>query len=185
MNSQPSSPRSGGDAAPVADSAAAGIARPGCRPGVRGWFNRGRWQIERERCGLSASEPLPPDRDAAQVGGTVNRVLAAMGLESAHLQGRLVEEWPALVGEELARHTRPGAVRHGELTVFVRGAIWYAQLRVHGLFELQRKVVAWAGDGSVRKVVVRPDPEGGAASAPARGSARTYGRRSVGNKEMR
>ncbi len=161
------------------------MARPGRRPGTRGWFNRGRWQIERERCGLSDAAPRPPDRDAAPVGGALDRVLAAMGLESAHLQGRIVAQWPDLVGEELARHTRPGAVRQGELTVYVRGAVWYAQLRVHGLAELQRKVVAWLGDGSVRRVVIRPDPEGGAAGATATGGAGTSGRRSVGGKEMR
>jgi predicted nucleic acid-binding Zn ribbon protein len=65
------------------------------------------------------------------------------------------------VGVDVARHTRPGTVRNKELTVFVRGAIWYAQLKRVGTAVLQEKIVRRLGAQSVNRVILRPDPEGG------------------------
>ncbi len=110
------------------------------------------------------------------VGDAVGAVLASMGLESAHLQGRLLEHWPRLVGEDLARHTRPGAIRNRELTVFARGSAWYAQLRLHGLPELQRRIVDFLGAERVARVVVQPDPEGLRASVAPSTRARRWER---------
>lgn len=88
-------------------------------------------------------------------------MLGRFGLESAAVQAVLLEEWPALLGEDIARHTRPGALRNGELTVFVRGSVWYAELRRHAVPLIQQKLVARLGRECIRRVVLRPDPEGG------------------------
>ncbi len=138
-------------------------ARPGQRPGSRNWFRRGRWQVERERCGLDAVVPDPPFQEAEPVRKGLHRALGRLGLESAAVQAVLLAEWSALLGEDIAGHTRPGALRNGELTVFVRGALWYAELHRHALPLLQEKLAARFAPGSIRRVVLRPDPEGGLA----------------------
>lgn len=137
--------------------------RPDIRPGSKGWFRAGRWELERERFGLDAERPTVPFRESRTLEGSVRHVLGRWGLSSDSLQATLQAEWPALVGVDVARRTRPGPVRDRELTVFVRGSVWYAELKRHGLRMIQDKVVARLGASHVNRVVLRPDPEGGVA----------------------
>lgn len=137
------------------------VTQPKTRPGTRGWFRRGPWLVERERFGLAAEAPDPPFHDADDIRGGLRSVLGRLGLHSASIQAILLEEWPQLVGADVARHTRPGSVRDGELTVYVRGALWYSQLKRVGASALQDKIIQRVGQQSVRRVVLRPDPEGG------------------------
>jgi hypothetical protein len=140
------------------------MARPGARPGTRGWFHRGRWLVERERFGLDAEAPDPPFHDAEELRDGLRTVLGRMGLQSANIQSILLSEWVQLVGVDVARHTRPGTVRNRELTVFVRGALWYSQLKRVGTAALQDRIVQRLGAESVNRVTLRPDPEGGTPS---------------------
>ena len=137
------------------------MARPTVRLGTRGWYHGGRWLAHRERCGIADEVPLPPFHEARPVSAGVDRVLGRLGLQSANLQAILIDEWPALVGEDVARHTRPGAIRGRELTVFVRGAVWFAELKRIGVTTMQGRIARRVGDDRINRVVLRPDPQGG------------------------
>jgi predicted nucleic acid-binding Zn ribbon protein len=73
------------------------------------------------------SEKKGPGR----VGDIIPAVLRMMGLESRMDEGRLVREWPLIVGELLASKSAPLDIRKGVLTVEVRDSSWMQEIRFH------------------------------------------------------
>ena len=70
-----------------------------------------------------------PRRDAAPVGETVDRVLAKNGLAKRVAQASVIEEWPELVGTQIAKVTQAESVSaDGVLWVRVATAAWANEL---------------------------------------------------------
>jgi len=70
-------------------------------------------------------KPLPGEvPEPRSVGESLDRVAASLGLDSS-----LVTRWAELVGESVAEHTRPRALRDGTLVVAVDDPVWATQLR--------------------------------------------------------
>jgi len=136
------------------------LVEPGKRPGTSGWFKRGRWEVERQRFGIDWHSPEKPFVEPASLQKSLRGVMKRLGLQSADLQSLLLEKWEQLVGPELAQRTRPGHIRQSELTIFVRGAIWYAQLKRLGVGTIQSRIVELVGADNIKRVVLQPDPEG-------------------------
>src|SRR6185436_20812373 len=68
-------------------------------------------------------------RDAAPVGETVDRVLAKNGLAKRVAQAAVIEEWPELVGIQIAKVTQAESVTaDGVLWVRVATAAWANEL---------------------------------------------------------
>lgn len=58
---------------------------------------------------------------------------------------KIISVWPAVVGKEFARHTKPASLRKGTLMVFVDESAWLYQatLQKEKLFQaLQKKIAA-------------------------------------------
>ena len=51
-----------------------------------------------------------------------------LGLETKLLEARLRREWPVIVGEQIAAHTRPEQIRFKKLLIHVRHSVWLQQL---------------------------------------------------------
>ena len=68
------------------------------------------------------------------------------------------EEWPALVGRELAPHVRLGSLRDGTLTLEVDDPMWAAPLRYleSGIVETLAKRLGSDVVGAVRIAVRKP-----------------------------
>ena len=119
--------------------------------------------LERERCGLAhshGSNPPWPFKEAAPIaeviaGKEVTRALGRLRMERAELLAVLQEEWGALVGEDIARRTRPIGIEDGALIVEVAGAVWYAELRRTAFRTIEGRVQTRFGKSGVRKVILR------------------------------
>ena len=113
--------------------------------------------------------PLPGDDHAppAKVGEVVGRVLRHMGAPSASSLETVFGRWPALVGERIAAHAEPVAIRSGTLTVRVSDAAWGNQLRWLER-DLVQQLEGALGPDAVRAIEVRIGPEPGR-SRPERG----------------
>lgn len=61
--------------------------------------------------------------------GILSRTLHQLGLDAEFEGWRAVEDWPALVGPRLARHTRAVSFREGTLSVEVDGSAWMQELK--------------------------------------------------------
>lgn len=55
----------------------------------------------------------------SQIGGLVRDEIRSLGMEEALISSRLLELWPAVVGEFIASHTKAETLRSGELVVRV------------------------------------------------------------------
>jgi hypothetical protein len=77
-----------------------------------------------------------------------------LGLESKLFEARLRRQWPDIVGEPIATHTRPDQIRFKKLTIFVHNSVWLQQLTFLKPVLLQ-KVNMMAGEPLVTEIVLR------------------------------
>jgi predicted nucleic acid-binding Zn ribbon protein len=77
-------------------------------------------------------EPLPTQDGPAgpqQVGKGLDRLVRGLGGPSAQAVGAVFGRWAEIVGEQIAAHTRPLAMRDGALQVGVDDPAWAPELR--------------------------------------------------------
>ncbi len=64
------------------------------------------------------------------IGPVIGQVLGDLGLDAAMAAFRIGELWEEAVGEEIASHCRPVAVRGGVLEAEVDSSVWCQQLQM-------------------------------------------------------
>ena len=146
-----------------------GIDTPGRSPGTAA-INRRR----RRRW----SGPRPDDRDPQPLGRITSKLAAEMGWAERLAAGQVFARWSQLVGTDVAEHTRPVNLRHGELTVQAGSTAWATQLRLLQR-QLLARIAAGVGDGVVQRLKVAgpaaPSWRYGKRHVPGRGPRDTYG----------
>ena len=87
-------------------------------------------------------------------------------------------EWPTVVGEQIAGHAQPVALRHGVLSVAAESTAWATQLRMVQT-QLLAKIAAAVGDGVVTALKITgptaPSWRKGPRHISGRGPRDTYG----------
>jgi predicted nucleic acid-binding Zn ribbon protein len=79
-------------------------------------------------------------RDSTRrVGDLLRGVLKGLGLEGKLEEGRLREQWPRIVGEAIARKSKPQEVRGATLIVEVENNVWMNEIQFHR-GEIVRKI---------------------------------------------
>jgi predicted nucleic acid-binding Zn ribbon protein len=160
-------------AAAAAKRAAAG----GRGDGVRRPVRRGANGLRRpRRRGWSSAGA--DDRDPQPLGRLASRLSGERGWAPKLSGGAVFGRWAELVGEEVAEHARPVALREGELTVQADSTAWATQLRL-----LQRQLLgrlaARLGDGVVTRMRIHgptaPSWRRGPRHVSGRGPRDTYG----------
>ena len=135
------------------------VAIPGKRPGAgrSDWYDGPAWDAVCARAGLPAgSRPPLPFRDPAPIAGDLDSILGQFVSPEVALADSLAREWPDIVGAAVAAHTRPGAVERGILTVYVKGSVWFAQLRHIGAAAILRNIAARHPAPALRAVTFKP-----------------------------
>lgn len=120
----------------------------------------GKWAVQRERCNLAPGERAVSVDKERPIGEAISRVMTSMGLAAEHWSVRLGEEWSVLVGPEIAKHTRPGRLEGGELTVFVDHSIWLAELSRYSSRKLLANLQAHFGKKDIKTLRFSLDPGG-------------------------
>jgi predicted nucleic acid-binding Zn ribbon protein len=137
------------------------LALEGARPGTRRrWYHSDRWAQERQRFGIDDVRPPTPFQEPQPLGAGLQRIFKRLGLENAHIQNVLIDEWSQLVGEAVAKRTRPGIIRDRTLIIYVSGSVWYSELKRIGTKALEKKIVERFGADTISAVALHPDPEG-------------------------
>jgi hypothetical protein len=96
----------------------------------------------------------PPPRRIAESLGAVTRALGGAGGPALV---DLLQRWPAVVGEQLAAHSRPVSLRNGTLVIAADEPGWGAQLRWLEA-DLRRRLDDALGTGVVTRITVRVRP---------------------------
>lgn len=124
-------------------------------------FSRGRWQVERERCGIADYTRPLPWREAIPLGDMVSVVLGRLRSELETRQGEenlVASVWSEeLVGAEMYPHCRPGTLDHGVLTVYVENNLWLFQAKRFHQRRLEKMLGERIGK-SFRGLRLRLDP---------------------------
>jgi len=89
-----------------------------------------------------------------RLGKLVPRVLKDLGLGESARALRVAEHWEEAVGAEIARHSRPNALRGGVLEVTVDSSVWCQQLQMQQP-ELLRALREALGDDAPRGLWLR------------------------------
>jgi predicted nucleic acid-binding Zn ribbon protein len=148
----------------------------GVEPGVRKRGKTGDFgQSSRRR---RWSGPGGDSRDPQPLGRLVSRLSAERGWASQLANGQVFGQWARLVGDEVAEHAQPVALKDGELTVRASSTAWATQLRLlQG--QLLTKIAVAVGHGVVKRMRIHgptaPSWRKGMRHVPGRGPRDTYG----------
>lgn len=147
----------------------------GTSPGYRRRTVGGGGQNPRRR---RWSGPGADPRDPQPLGRLVSRLVADRGWNESVTTARVFAQWGRLVGEDVAEHAQPVALKDGELTVRASSTAWATQLRLlQG--KLLAKIAAGVGNGVVKRMRIQgpmaPSWRKGPRHVSGRGPRDTYG----------
>jgi predicted nucleic acid-binding Zn ribbon protein len=113
------------------------------------------------------------------LGAVLGEYTGDLGWDRPLAEARVFADWAGLVGNEVAAHCAPTALRDGELRVAAESTSWATQLRLLAATMLAR-LVAELGPEVVTRIVVTgpvgPSWKHGRLSVPgSRGPRDTYG----------
>lgn len=126
----------------------------------------------------SWSGPGADDRDPQALGRLTERIVAERGWSERLAGGHVFSRWSAIVGSDIAEHTKPVALSEGDLTVQAESTAWATQLRLLQR-QIIKKIADGVGDGVVRRIRVQgpaaPSWRRGPRHVSGRGPRDTYG----------
>ena len=99
----------------------------------------------------------PGGPPARRISASLDAVTRNLGGAGGPALVQLLADWAAVVGEQLAAHSRPVSLRSGTLTIVTDEAAWGAQLGWLDA-ELRRHLDAALGPGVVTRITVRVRP---------------------------
>jgi predicted nucleic acid-binding Zn ribbon protein len=124
------------------------------------------------------SGPGPDARDPQTLAAATRDLARTRGWSLRVAQGTVFGQWQTVVGEHIAAHATPTALREGVLSVSAETTAWATQLRMVQA-QLLAKIAAAVGDGVVTslKIVgpVAPSWRKGHYHIAGRGPRDTYG----------
>jgi len=123
-------------------------------------FGRGRWHVQRERFHLENEIAPHGVTDPAKIADIIPALMKGLGLGDMHWLNVMQEEWAGIVGEAVAKHTRPGRMEKKKLTVFVDSSVWLNELLRYGRKEMLVNLQKRFGRGKVDMVNLVLDPDG-------------------------
>jgi predicted nucleic acid-binding Zn ribbon protein len=106
---------------------------------------------------------------ATAIGEALSQYLARRGLKARVDQARVLDDWPELVGPQIARVTAPeGISEDGMLFVRVATAPWMQELQMQSPAILRQLALRGC---RLRRIIWRLDPGGDRETARAHGTA--------------
>lgn len=124
------------------------------------------------------SGPGPDARDPQPLGRLAGDLAKTRGWSGRVAEGSVFGRWQEVVGEDIAAHAAPTALRDGVLHISAESTAWATQLRmVQG--QLLAKIAAAVGDGVVTSLRITgpsaPSWRKGPRHISGRGPRDTYG----------
>jgi predicted nucleic acid-binding Zn ribbon protein len=113
--------------------------------------NYARWELDRVR--YRQRKPSAPKRDIRSIADILKDVVEGLDEPVDEDLRVLREAWPKLVGQQIAKHSHPGALRGGALSVFVDHPGWMLELERKKRILLQ-KLQAQYANLRIRKLYV-------------------------------
>ena len=122
-------------------------------------YDKGQWQVARERFHIAADAPPAPDAGALPIGSLIPEVFKGMKLDAHAQVARIAAAWPEIVGPQLAGNTRPAQLENKILLVYVSHPAWIMELRGPMTAEILRRLQAKFGANDLKNLRLAVDPE--------------------------
>jgi predicted nucleic acid-binding Zn ribbon protein len=126
----------------------------------------------------SWSGPGPDSRDPQTLAAATRDLANRRGWSTRVAEGAVFGQWQSVVGEQIAAHATPTALREGVLSVTAESTAWATQLRMVQA-QLLARIAAAVGDGVVMSLritgPVAPSWRKGPWTIAGRGPRDTYG----------
>jgi predicted nucleic acid-binding Zn ribbon protein len=94
-------------------------------------------------------------RDAVPIGEVLGKLLRKLGLERRTREARIALEWERVVGDTIARHSKPAGVRGKTLLVNVDSSVWLAELNRYFKDAMIEKIQAELGETRISDIRFR------------------------------
>ncbi|MBV9089056.1 MAG: DUF721 family protein [Mycobacteriaceae bacterium] len=124
------------------------------------------------------SGPGPDTRDPQLLGNAAGDLARTRGWSSRVAEASVFGQWRAVVGEQIAAHASPTALRDGVLSIAAESTAWATQLRMVQS-QLLAKIATAVGDGVVTALKIAgpaaPSWRKGSLHIAGRGPRDTYG----------
>lgn len=122
-------------------------------------YNRGQWQVQRERLGLGFQAPPPELPVREKLAEFIPDALRKMGMREQAWQQEIEARWPELAGAQIAENCRPGGYQQGCLTLYVTHPMWIAELKGNAERQLLERLQTEFGPRRIRSLRFELDPE--------------------------
>jgi len=121
-------------------------------------YDKGRWELARERFQIADAAPPAPDVGAKPLGDFVSDVLKGMKLSDHARAADIASAWPEIVGPQLAANTRPAHIENRLLTAYVSHPLWLMELRGAMSAEILSRLQAKFGKTVIANIRWSIDP---------------------------
>ena len=122
-------------------------------------YNRGQWEVARERFRVADLRPPAEDAGALPLAALIPEALKGMQLDAHAQVAQIAAAWPEIVGPQLAGNVRPAHVENKILLVYVSHPAWIMELRGAMTAEILRRLQAKFGKSVVQNLRFAIDPE--------------------------
>ena len=122
-------------------------------------YNRGQWEVARERFRVADLQPPAEDAGALPLAALLPEALKGMKLDAHAQVARIAAAWPEIVGPQLAGNTRPAQLENKILLVYVSHPAWIMELRGPMTAEILRRLQAKFGASDLKNLRFAVDPE--------------------------
>ena len=122
-------------------------------------YNRGQWEVARERFRVADLQPPAEDAGALPLAALLPEALKGMKLDAHAQVARIAAAWPEIVGPQLAGNTRPAQLENKILLVYVSHPAWIMELRGPMTAEILRRLQAKFGATDFKNLRFAVDPE--------------------------
>ena len=122
-------------------------------------YNRGQWEVARERFRVADLQPPAEDAGALPLAALLPEALKGMKLDAHAQVARIAAAWPEIVGPQLAGNTRPAQLENKILLVYVSHPAWIMELRGAMTAEILARLQAKFGANDLKNLRFAIDPE--------------------------
>lgn len=121
-------------------------------------YDKGQWQVARERFHIADDKPPASDPGARPLGALIPEAMRGMKLDAHAQVSRIAAAWPEIVGPQLAANTRPAHLENQILAVHVSHPAWLFELRGAPSAEILSRLQAKFGKNAIRNLRFAVDP---------------------------
>lgn len=117
-----------------------------------------KWELERERFHIEDRFPPPEKRTERRICDVLGEIFKKNDSETVEIPPEIVQRWPVIAGEQLAKHVRPSHLKNEILYLYADHPGWLAELKRLPKTQLLKKISLIPDIPKVKDIRFQLDP---------------------------